>query len=394
MKRRLQVLALALCLAVAGSPAHADQSTTTAVGDGSTVDVSGTVVDRLRRPVEGARVTASFFDDDSDEAVQDPILIGSASTGNDGTFRISSPAPQPIVAAAKRNGGTVPLDVFVERDDLATVIVADDVVGDLAPPSPGRAAASAQRLSVALDASSPNTERIGLSDATRVNPGAVPPPCHPVRRLLSTDSAYARVGELHLTQDETGSFTYGERADTTVQVKVQLSPGGAWTASGGLEVGNSRQSSVSWPKSSSNGRVLSTSFTFKKYKVDYQPNGMCDRLDYWEIRATQWEGGAGLEEYVHDFDNHCDDAFREHARHFAAGVSYSTGTQRAITWSFGVLVFGIGLSTTSGFSRWVTHDWRFGDNWRWYHLCGPGNFPNVAARIFSGPATNGSPFDA
>jgi hypothetical protein len=228
-----------------------------------------------------------------------------------------------------------------------------------------------------------------------MDPAVVPPPpCRPVRQLLNTDSAYARVGELHLTQDETGSFTYGERADTTVQVKVQLSAGGPWTAGGSVEVGNSRQSSVSWPKRSSNGRVLTTSFTFKKYKVDYRPHGVCDHKDYWEIRATQWEGGAGLEEYVHNFDNHCDDAFRRHARHFAAGVSYSTGTQRAVTWSFGVLVFGVGISTTSGFSRWVTHDWRFGDNWRWYHLCGPGNFPNVAARIFSGPATNGSPFDA
>jgi hypothetical protein len=398
MKTHLSVLAAIACLVGTMSPAHAEWGGTATHArsalDASTVGVAGTVVDGSARPLGGARVTASFFDDDSHEAVQTPIVVGSATTDVEGTFRVRTRAAKAIVAAADRNGGTVPLDVVVQRGDLSTVVVVTDAVTDATRTSSGRVAGSSEGITVVLDAASPGTERISLVAAEAVPHAPVPPPCRVVRRLISTDSAYARVGELHLTQDETGTFTYGERADTTVQVKVQLTAGGPWTAGGGVEIGNSRQSSVTWRKPSSNGRVLSTAFTFKKYKVDHGPPGICDRGDYWQIRATQWEGGAGLEEYVHGFDNHCDDAFRENARHFAPGVSYSTGTQQAIKWSFGVLVFGIGLSTTSGFSQWVTHTWRFGDNWRWYHLCGPGNVPNVAARIFSGPATNGSPFDA
>lgn len=349
------------------------------------ISLSGVVVDRSGRPVVGALVQAWFVDSWID-APQVPVMVGATTTGSGGTFLIEGNSTGPIRAAAVRNDGVVNFDVHVEGNGYFADWALDGVVAGTT--SPERAAELRARYggSAIIELGEhPLPAGIEQLDGQSVDPAPTAGTgCHLLKTtVVDTTDRYTVVGEMHITQDEDGTFTYGATADSDVSVGISYN-NSTWSLAGTAHVGNSRSSQATFTEGSHNGFELTTQMRYKKFFYDYYEN-VCDR---WEVKATAWNGGTGNGDGVAFLDNHCDDTYLANAVSFLGGDKWATGTATAFNFTAAVSVFGVSLNARSGFSSYVRHHWQFGSNWKYYYLCGNNAKPTYAARVFSGPASN------
>jgi hypothetical protein len=79
------------------------------------------------------------------------------------------------------------------------------------------------------------------------------------------------IGELNNAyRDTTGSFAYGERADSQISVGLSLD-GDRWSLEGSTHVGNSESAEVGIVRKGRYARRLRSNFIFSKYKYSLCP---------------------------------------------------------------------------------------------------------------------------
>ncbi len=180
--------------------------------------------------------------------------------------------------------------------------------------------------------------------------------CDYYQRPTSYSKQFMKVGEMHNARDSVATFTYGQKADSTVEVAHSPS-GSGWSFDGTAQVSNSSSYAQSLTRNSSQwfdaGWQLTSEFDFGK--TEYIGENACAGRTYYLVRALRWDGGWGFGNDVSSMDGHPN----QYAVSYPAGSIAWKNTATAYDYSAAVTVFNATLSATNGYSQCVMIKWTF-----------------------------------
>lgn len=211
-------------------------------------------------------------------------------------------------------------------------------------------------------------------------------PCtsrEPERRPVSRQSRWAIIGELNNAYNDgtTARFSYAQErhAETSFGVAISKDDEATFLISGETAVTNG--GSVTFPAIRRRyARKLRTKFEFTKEQIRVTP------CSAWEtyIRVTDWLGGANDDSKQSGALDVCD---RAYIGPLPPGARATRESGSAVRWNRGATAFGVYLTATSGFSRNVSLEYRFGGSaGKEHYLCGPTGREGYTStgRVFSG----------
>jgi hypothetical protein len=207
------------------------------------------------------------------------------------------------------------------------------------------------------------------------------PICNPWTRVDAEGDTNTTIGELHTGDNQSAWFRYGQSADSSVEVGVQMPIGGSWSVSGSVHVGNGQSSYVQWNEGAQWGYKLRTSMHYKKIYHDYTIPG-CGGHPYYSSQASGWNSGQAFGDNVHDLDNNCRNS--PYIQGYAPNGDFQTTSENATWFTGAASAFGASLRAQSGFSNYVISHWHHGTAYPTYYHCGSDAMPNQAHRIYSG----------
>ena len=315
-------------------------------------------------------------------------LVGKAAVGPDGTFSVRAAHPRRLAGLAAGQNGWVDLatvaetathtgqwitTVRVRRTPGGGVVVQGAREGFTAVPT-ARAAAAATRpgaITVRADQLKVRTFQTGR--------------CQNRRERLKTQTrrALVVVGELNNAYSDgtRARFDYAREghAETAVGIAHSADGGNSFSIGGQKTVTNEGTIGFA-PFTTRRQRRMRTQFEFTRRGAR---NNTCAKFDI-EVKATSWIGGANTKMRQHGALGKCDSRQLEG---YPAGTLFQTRRATAARYTKGVSVFGVSLTSTSGFSENVKVSHRFGGRGgRRHWLCGPDGkqSPFEASRVFSG----------
>jgi hypothetical protein len=199
--------------------------------------------------------------------------------------------------------------------------------------------------------------------------------------------AWAMVGELNNAYNDgtTARFTYGEDHVTETHFGVVTPVSGGPPGSIEIEGENtiSERGRVGFPAARRRfSRRLYSFFEFERIKK------RMTRCSAWDtyIKARQWIGGGDERRQRGMLDRCIPEALGD----FDGGAEFHRASGKAVRWRRGVEIWGIHLTTRSGFSTHVqTHQYFGGLRRKAHYLCGKDGVgsPYSAGRIASGART-------
>ena len=204
---------------------------------------------------------------------------------------------------------------------------------------------------------------------------------NPERRDARSVSKWTVIGELNNAYSDTRAvFHYGRHghAETSIGVAISKDNEASFTISGETHV--SKGGSIQFPMIKRRyARKLRTKFEYTREQIRVTP------CSAWEthIRATDWLGGTDDAIKQPGTLNKCDSTWVGGTDQRGVDNKY---TGHAVRWNRGVTVFGVHLTTKSGFSENVGLTYRYGTSRPKYYLCGPDGKQGFAGapRVFSG----------
>ena len=317
---------------------------------------------------------------------RDPIL--QTVTGRRGTVAPIITLTPELAKHASANGGYLDFSVGIARShhQPLTYAFSRKVSAGTAPLATSPALQSAGSLQFV-------TLRAGhVPSATRGSTGAVSVPvttatgslpqgavCDYYQGATSWTTAMMKVGEMHNATDSTVTFTYGQSADSSVEVAYSTSGTGGWSADGTAQVSNSTGASQTITRNSSQwsneGWQLTSKFTFAK--TEYIGENACAGRVYYLISATQWDGGWGFGNDVSSMDGHPN----QYTDPFGPGQTFTKSTATAWTYSAAVSAFGVTLSAVSGYSQYVKIEWWFAGYTQ--YLYGNNTYPTYSQIVYA-----------
>jgi len=352
------------------------------------IAVQGHVYDSTGAPVSGAAVVL-YRDLETDGSAGDATPLDRTTTASDGSYVLrASPdgltdADGWVNFAVEGTAGDVPYYAVATRQwngsDWLSADQADTPATDPSYP--------VLPEDVDLDPQ-------GGSIANGDGPDVQSPACWLAQNqttLVATERDPTIIGELHVAQDATGTFTYGEgsRADSNMSVATNL--GGGWHVNLGVfkHITRSDSSSVSESNPRSDwAHDLLSDFVYAKYRherISDWDGRVCST--WYTIEPKEWWGGIrpGADEsrYLHQ----CRTTYRRFANDFGPNSTFGRTNYRLRTWGAAATVaFGTGgltLRARSGASQRVRFSYVFGTN-RDHYLCGNDNRPAQSTRILAG----------
>ena len=352
------------------------------------IAVQGHVYDSTGAPVSGAAVVL-YRDLETDGSAGDATPLDRTTTASDGSYVLrASPdgltdADGWVNFAVEGTAGDVPYYAVATRQwngsDWLSADQADTPATDPSYP--------VLPEDVDLDPQ-------GGSIANGDGPDVQSPACWLAQNqttLVATERDPTIIGELHVAQDATGTFTYGEgsRADSNISVATNL--GGGWHVNLGVfkHITRSDSSSVSESNPRSDwAHDLLSDFVYAKYRherISDWDGRVCST--WYTIEPKEWWGGIrpGADEsrYLHQ----CRTTYRRFANDFGPNSTFGRTNYRLRTWGAAATVaFGTGgltLRARSGASQRVRFSYVFGTN-RDHYLCGNDNRPAQSTRILAG----------
>jgi hypothetical protein len=207
--------------------------------------------------------------------------------------------------------------------------------------------------------------------------------------LVATERDPTIIGELHVAQNATGTFTYGEgsRADSSISMASDL--GGGWHVGLFKHVTRSESSAVAESNPTADwAHDLLSDFVYAKYRherVSDWDGRICST--WFTIEPKEWWGGIwpGADEsrYLHQ----CLTTYKAYVNRFGPDTTFSRTTYKLRSWGAAAVVHlgtgGIGLRARSGASQRVRYRYVFGHNSDHY-LCGNDNRPARSTRVLAG----------
>jgi hypothetical protein len=201
------------------------------------------------------------------------------------------------------------------------------------------------------------------------------------------DERLEPVGEVHTSTDEKVSYTYTQKAASTIGIGVKYD-GGHWNVSGSVEMGNTSSGATSLPKmGGSFSRQVMGEFGFIKEHKTWCPqnyDGVNSKASHVDIvRALAWTGAVRYDsrdrsqfDQKDDYDSAKDD---HRVGDFQPNSDFVKNTGKTLKFSVGVEAFGVGLTAVS--KNDVNHKMslKTGTTRQHYHLFGDVAYPADAA---------------
>ena len=339
--------------------------------------VSGTVVDASGNPVAGARVSV-YADLPTRTGVRLPLLAerytdggGNYSIAYDGTGR---PVANLYVAARSTSGVAA---AYLGREW-------DDASGTWLDDSGALSAPMLLTLPAATDAPTPLT---GPGRA-----GACCPPCpSPSKTLVATQTAPAAIAELHTWTSEKAQLFFSFGSTTTISSAASFRPnnfvntGATATISDGYNVG------ASYPVVGANFHAVGTSAVqMAEYKYGAT---LCSPRVKYQVEPYKFIGGTtGWRSVDGTADGHCPTRLTPNSISYVPGSTFFRQNGTGYSYTNGITVFGVGLTTRTDWNRSTTEEWwpqKPGGGARLW-VCGDTSTPYWynAKRIFQGPWTS------
>ena len=209
--------------------------------------------------------------------------------------------------------------------------------------------------------------------------------------LVQTEIDPTVVGELHVAQDATGTFSYGEgnRADSSISVTSNL--GGGWHVNVGVFKHITRSDSSTITESNPGpdwAHDLLSDFVYAKFKHERISNFDGQVCSTWfTVEPREWWGGIqpGADEsrYLHQ----CLTTYKRYANDFGPNSTFTRTNYKLRIWGAAARVSlgtgGIFLRARSGASQRVRYRYVFGGG-RDHYLCGNDNRPAQSTRVLAG----------
>jgi hypothetical protein len=343
---------------------------------------TGTLTDRYGFPASG---TVQVWAWPHTKGPAKLPLLGKARTVFGGEFAVTARDDRRLVRLSRQRDGWLDFTATAEtatgrRSEWTfTGFVARDARGDVRVLSPrsalGDAAASASGAAprIRLRADRPPLAAAAQQDCSR-----------PQREVDGPHyrRAWAVVGELNNAyNDGTRSrFVYGEDHVTETQFGV-VTPGdqpGSVVIEGENTISERGRLGFGTVRRRYSRRLYSK-FEFERTRVRMTP---CSAWDVY-LRAKEWIGGGSERRQRGMLDRCIPGAVGGHP----GGYDFYRASNNAVRWKHGVSVFGLSLTTRSGFSTHVTTSHAFGGpQSKQHYLCGQNGVdgPYTAGRIASG----------
>jgi hypothetical protein len=189
----------------------------------------------------------------------------------------------------------------------------------------------------------------------------------------SETDAYTVVGELHTVTDLSGSFSYGQTADSSIGVGASSDGGSTWSVSGSVSINNTSGAKViQGNQAASWGKQLKTEFHYLKqrfYCIVW--------TSYYRVVASQWDGGMQIGNDVSSGDNHPN----QWKTSVPGQDQFLRSSNTAYNYSGAVCVFGVCLNARSGFSINVELHWTNTSQTTTRYLYGNNGYPTVSTII-------------
>lgn len=209
----------------------------------------------------------------------------------------------------------------------------------------------------------------------------------PIVTVVATENDYQPVGEGHVMYDSTGTFSYGEHANTDLTGAYKVG-GGSWDATAGASHMGNKKAMVTKGFVAHEAMAVTTGFRYRKERVeftdDYGDKHVC-RTDYRVVPET-WVGGEidGTDVSSHDSYAQMDAARgKKWAQPFGKGAGFTKDMSKGEKYNAGVTAFGIGLSAQSEWSAQVDMVWQFGRATTEHWLYGSNGDPVHAATLYA-----------
>ncbi len=374
--RRALVVATIVGMAGQISPGYAEDGVELA---------RGRVVDGAGDPVQGATVEVFLWPGGA-TSVGMPvptILVGSTTTGPDGTYVVVATDVGTLSDAAATNGGYANLELRIRKDAL---LFERFFVLPMAPSGGTSMLGTLDRISrSARDPSiraelAPRAPGVGSVVATSVEPQAAP--CLTWVKSKELTEQWGVVGEIHRWKEAIpkDTFTYGATADSTFE--VALNAGDGWYVGGTNHIGNT----------SSRGSAATVAVTLKDAATGYQTEAKFKRAEYSQVctnnkkrQAYAWNGyDLRKGSSITGLDGHCGDTYAQYAWRFPLDqTGWSRFENEAHWWNQAISLGVLTVGGRSGYSTYVVSEWTFKEG---VHktLCGNDDLPRYAHRVFAG----------
>ncbi len=308
----------------------------------------------------------------------DPFLVGQADTN--GSVQLALPYDKTLKGVARTNDGYVNFMALVVTENAFRPIYFAKTFTAGSWSSGSTPAVPTNLDPMSADCPSSDNPKVMVTCGFRA-PGVLqalgksPDVCASV--LLGTSDPYTTVGEIHTGSDMTDKLTYGKTADTDMGVGTTAGTG-SWHLGGTVHIGNSDTASVTWSRGAERGLREKSKFHFEKRHWD------CGGPQWDEIKATAWEGGAVDGGVNHYLDHQCSTTYRQWEVAHAPGTTFGRSSNSYATFFAEVTAFGVGLSSQSGNSTWVTIGMTFTQTSGNRYICGNDNWPSSSHHVYAG----------
>jgi hypothetical protein len=300
--------------------------------------------------------------------LESPLAQIASVTNSKGTATFQLPMTARLAAAAAANDGVLNIDVTATTGHGTGSVGLTRAVTTSALRSsglrllPAAEAAATATPQVAARYATAKPARLELVSTTGAGASLVPFADHCTRILSSTASSVSTVvSTLHTDSRVTGSFQYGESADSDIDIGGSSNGSTGWSIFGSFHVGNTKGQSASATISGITARKIAAGFNYEKWLYD----PVCGGARY-RSNATAWTGGVALGASL-TVGNFCTGP----PSTFSGGGTYHKyqGTNQKI--SVGATVFGGTLGGTSGWSTSSDLHYSFGSvgDPNHYELC-------------------------
>lgn len=353
---------------------------------------SGRLLDGRGEPAHGS--VLAYLEADGPERDGAAQIVATAASSPDGTYSLHlRPSPE-LLAAAAQNDGYLNLTLVGVTGDQITAVgisrrmtpagrwaarrgeVGQDLRANLRMDAEQAAGAADLHRAVAEAA----LRSPGSATASHVPPQGWEFGC--AWRVMQTTTASTVIGELHTWNDHTASFTYGQTADSDIAVAVSYDGGATYRLSGAVHIGNSRSNAVTRNAPSLFGKLLRSSFEYRK--KHYWPASSKCYMPSYQIRAYAWVAGLTDGANVRHFDGRCATLHGQWDTLFGPDTSWTREDNNFVTFDGAVSVMGVSLTAQSGASSYVRVTHTFGSARSTHRVCGNDNYITKASRVFAG----------
>lgn len=301
-------------------------------------------------PAHGTHVLASAVPGPDDVTTPTTLRkIAEVWTDSLGHFAFYIPPDDDLVANAESNGGYLNVSLILTHPGTLTVHEVSKTIAKYVGSSFAETTTSAQ---YGVNSIVEQADSMELVD------------CVQGRNLMDESKSPTTVNEVHMRDDMTGSVSYGNRADHTIDFAVSENDGANWSVEGSIHVGNSVTADSTY----------TFSYAERYYHREYRIPIVYGKYRYWISCPLYWDEWDEIHAMRYSPPGHDNGPWVQgndgaaaswyvpvdYLSHMAPGETFSKTTAKSKRYAAAVSVFGVTLGASASQAGYITYTWRAG----------------------------------